>query len=88
MNTLRVEVTAEDIALGKPGDPFSCPVALAVRRASGVVNVGVGRLTARVRDTVYNLPHYVTDWIDAYDISLVAQPEGIGFTLEQGDATR
>lgn len=32
---MRVEVLPEDIAEGHPGSYFACPVALAVRRASG-----------------------------------------------------
>ena len=33
---MKVEVTAEDIAKGKPLDPYICPVGLAVARALGV----------------------------------------------------
>jgi hypothetical protein len=30
---VRIEVTAEDIAAGKPGSPCACPIALACKRA-------------------------------------------------------
>lgn len=33
---MKVEVTAEDIAIGKPHDPYLCPVGRALARALGI----------------------------------------------------
>jgi hypothetical protein len=37
-----IEVTAEDIANGRPGSPGECPIALAIKRTFNVALVGVG----------------------------------------------
>jgi hypothetical protein len=38
---MKITVTQEDLACGTPGDPASCPVARAVRRATGEEDVRV-----------------------------------------------
>jgi len=41
MKTIRVDVTARDIATGEPGCCSRCPVAKAVRRATGIREVEI-----------------------------------------------
>jgi hypothetical protein len=40
---MKITVTDEDIRDGIPGDPWNCPVALAVKRATGEDKVSVAR---------------------------------------------
>ncbi len=46
---MKIEVTAEDIAKGKPHDPYLCPVGLAVARA---FNVNLTKYADKLADTV------------------------------------
>ena len=81
-----INVTAEDIKLGKQGLGDRCPVALALKRAYGVKHVsaghhgitlfiGEGRLPKYVS---YNTPSNVTERMRKYDAEGVMEP----FTFE------
>lgn len=52
---LTVTITADDIEKGVSGDPHSCPVALALRRAYPRRYVAVGLVSARIEDCVFDL---------------------------------
>jgi hypothetical protein len=70
---MNVTVTAEDIQQGKPGSPCECPVALAIKRATGIAHVSVSPSTARVGDIGdtntkwYRLPQPVREFIHNVD---------------------
>jgi hypothetical protein len=68
-----VEVTQEDIDKGKRGDPWCCPAARALERATGKKWSVVGPLCSRVDDRKQaigkriTLPQEVFDFVRAFD---------------------
>lgn len=52
--SLRLDITAEDIAKGQPGNPYGCVVALAAIRA----------LADRNFDLISVTSHHVLGWLD------------------------
>ena len=66
--TVRVTVTAADIARGRPYTPDACPVALAIERALGTwATVLVNRVYTTVgRHTVVN-PGSVREFVERFD---------------------
>lgn len=68
MRRVKVEVTAEDIRDGKPGKYASCPVALALRRATGI-EFGVVRHAAHAFKVRVGLPFEVYTFIENFDRS-------------------
>jgi hypothetical protein len=79
---LKITITDEDIALGKPGDTKTCPAARAAARvlnatSAGDISVGGFQIihwpdpdTA----TIYNLPGRAQAWIAAFDRGETVHP--------------
>lgn len=68
MATVIIDVTKEDIAAGDHDKCTTCPVALAMRRATGDLWEVDYIEARRRRDRVaISLPPPVTDWIERYD---------------------
>ncbi len=82
MKSTLITVSKEDIANGTPEDPQSCPIALAVKRATGAerasVHFGLAdryvcEFGTSLEDgncgwsAVANIPKRVGRWIDAFD---------------------
>jgi hypothetical protein len=65
---MRIDVTREDIEVGEAGGCLTCPVALALNRATGL-EWFVDRDAARIRgdQTWLRLPAEVADWIAEFD---------------------
>ena len=86
---IKVEVTQEDIAKGVRADCDFCPVALALRRATGWI-WAVRKMRAErfsyfvfVPHLVVALPHVVETFIDTFDKSGEGSP--FSFELELND---
>ena len=75
-----VEVTAEDIAKGKPHDPYICPIGLAVARTIGVdltkyirnemrdkIPFAVFGRRVRFGESIWFAPARVNEFIYAYE---------------------
>ena len=83
-----ITITDDDIALGKPGDTKTCPVARAAARALNATlpsEISVGGFQIihwSLADTaeIYNLPGRAQAWIAAFDRGETAQP--ITFNME------
>lgn len=72
---MRVEVSQEDIDNGVPGRPYSCAVALAVRRADGGWVSFVGSSEVRLRDHAWcSLPEHVQQFIIDFDHGRRVEP--------------
>lgn len=77
---MKVKVTQEHIDKGKPGAPYSCPVALAIRDSiPNIVNAGVGRTTIEMIDQhgnwlCYDAPRSVKKFVIAYDYKKPVEP--------------
>ena len=73
LSVVRVRVTAADIAAGRPSDACSCPVALAVQRATGDPTVDVcgvvaaGSLRAHFGLRGVDLPLAAVNFVSAFD---------------------
>lgn len=68
---IEVEVTERDIKLGEPGEPNTCAVARAVKRATGrrMVNVD-GEFVRLIKDDYkYRLPESVQKFITNFDFN-------------------
>lgn len=81
---MRIQVTAEDIAAGKPGEMCACPIALAVARAVPCERICVsafGIALEQGQDLLYaRLPGRADQFIKAFDDG---EPVGeIEFELE------
>jgi hypothetical protein len=63
---VRVQVTDEDILVGKPRDPARCPVARASARATGLA-ARVGPTSLTLSGTAYPLPGFVEQWVGDFD---------------------
>jgi hypothetical protein len=61
-----ISVTLEDIRNGKQGHGFSCPIALALRRA-GFGRVAVGRSRAEINGRNVTLPLSARYFIGGFD---------------------
>lgn len=64
---MKIAVTEADIEEGRPCNPQYCPVALALRRATGSQSVGVFRKYVRVNYVRYDMPDEMAEWIDQFD---------------------
>jgi hypothetical protein len=72
---MRIEVTAEDIAAGRPKDACCCPVARAISRAMGAAweAYGVGA-ASHDDDGWIDLPAEAERWIAAFDAGRPVEP--------------
>lgn len=75
---MKICVTKMDIWLGTPGKPATCPVARAIKRATGKRYVYVYPENAYIANkedetegaaTTHQLPQAVGDFIDKFDLS-------------------
>ena len=82
MRTITVEVTQDDIDQGRRRSSCECPVALAVKRATGAEWVIVGCSSVDIGDNKqpFRLPDDARQFISNYDLGF--RPEPITFTLE------
>lgn len=82
----RVEVTAADIASGRRGSPWRCPIARAINRMfrldpDGPISRGgacVSGKTVRFQGQTWVWPAAVDEFVDRYDSDLPVEP----FTFE------
>lgn len=74
---MRIDVTSQDIALGKPGDGEICPIARAIDRATGdlaiVLNTVVHYYSVKGR-RVLKLPHSARRFVSRFDNSEPVKP--------------
>lgn len=80
--TATVHITIADIAAGEPGNPFRCPMALALARALGQDVSVVGprwRLRAEVR-TLRVMPRRAWAWVVRFDQGEAVAPATFRFT--------
>jgi hypothetical protein len=79
---LTIKVTQCDINRGKRAECGKCPVAIAIKRATGENRVVVGAGWARVGEMGYPLPDKVYDFIERFDFAKPVKP--IRFALRKG----
>lgn len=82
---MKIDVTAEDIDNGVPGECGRCPVALAIARKLGLVGAGirVGPSAVRIRfDGARDLPAVARVFVEAFDWDRPVEP----FSFEIEDA--
>jgi hypothetical protein len=77
---MKIQVTAEDIKSGFPGNPYMCPLAKAAARAYDR-HVFVGTTAIKMEDTWCDLPVEAITFINRFD-SNVAGIEPFEFELE------
>ena len=77
---MKIDVTELDIENGKCGVAFSCPVALAVRRATGITRVYVGSRHLEIGDRRMAIPIPVRRFITCFDAEIPVGP--FSFELE------
>lgn len=82
--TISVEVTAEDIAYGQ-ADATLCPVALAIRRATGKA-VAVDAYEADIGDGRALLPPEVTHFVLAFDRGDEVEPFRFNLAADGGES--
>jgi hypothetical protein len=81
MPAVIIEITKEDIAAGDTDNCTTCPVALAMRRATGELwSVDYLEVNRRRDGAAVVLPELVTDWIERFDIHEEVLP--LQFELE------
>lgn len=78
--TRRIEVTASDIAEGRPQDSCKCPIALACIRA-GYANPEVDGITVDSLTGSWRLPSEAQAFVDAFDAGRPVLP--FAFELEE-----
>jgi hypothetical protein len=88
---MKIEVTADDIKVGKPGMAAQCPVALAVQRAVGKCFVTVAQDVSVYTESTFgvmrsrraDLPGIAKDFIRAFDREFYSGAHaGMPFTFE------
>lgn len=86
MRTITVSVTAEDIASGKRYDCEACPIALAVRRVIGPLDIFVCREIGRESIGIHPVPALpeAKAFMDAFDNGEAVAP--FSFQLEVDDS--
>lgn len=82
---LTVDVTAEDIAEGRPFDCSSCPVARATERALGTAVLVLGSqivwFVNRTEERRISLPASIVRWINRFDTQGPAHVSAVQFEL-------
>jgi len=80
---LTITVTAEDIRLGRPGDPYRCPITLAVLRHPSFKDKEVATSCYFLVTNfcgVYRLPPEAISFIKAFDTAMKVKP--LSFEIE------
>ena len=72
--TIKITVTADDIAKGSRFQCDRCPVALAIARIMGGKKVYISTDCARIGTKRYSLPSVAADWIGRFDSAYPVQP--------------
>lgn len=67
LKIISAEVTGQDIRDGVPGNPGSCPVAIAVRRATGYADILAGFVMIHAGGYSAFTPPHLAAWMRAYD---------------------
>lgn len=68
MRTVTIDVTADDIAKGKPKEPCDCPIAIATDRAfGGGVAISCGQTLIGINFVDYSLPVPARRFIRRFD---------------------
>jgi hypothetical protein len=80
---MQIEVTREDIEEGPPGFGDSCPVALALQRATGEW-AHVRRDAIQIGEIVYDAPVAVSEFVDLFDDELPVEPFAFDINLDAG----
>lgn len=74
----KIKVTKKDIKRGEPTDPYSCPIALAVKRTLKVkqvcVTLGLVEFLWKDVEIVAPLPIKAETFIDRFDEELEVEP--------------
>lgn len=79
---MTITVSQDDIEQGQPLKGLSCPIALAIKRATGLEYVGVGVRQYWYKDLAGGvLPPEVTEFVKAFDSGKPVEP----FTFELED---
>lgn len=79
---MRIEVTERDIRLGRPRRAFTCPVARAVKRATGARTVGVDDVVITLdMAREFETPKKVRDFIGKLDFDGRRGLKPFSFTL-------
>lgn len=71
---MKIEVTARDIEKGLPEDKCGCPVALAIRRATGLEVSVWCSMSVKVGREYIDLPDEAEDFINRFDQGEPVQP--------------
>lgn len=82
MKTVQIEVTAEDIKGGIPDTPYSCPVALAAKRATGL-RVWVHTHTINIEGRPADLPDCAISFIASFDDNKAVEPFAFDIELDE-----
>lgn len=99
MRTIRVNVTQRAIDRGEPGNPYQCPIGIAIDvvlpcpKGMHAISTAIGTTRAKgkqfgaiIDGQWCTYPPHVTDWVIAYDAGERVEP--IAFNLEIPDAPR
>ena len=73
---MRIDVTMDDIMFGQRGKCQHCPIARAIRRATGKLGFAVFpyRVCNAQLRTIARLPFEATVFISAYDLEMTVEP--------------
>jgi hypothetical protein len=77
-----INVTKEDIEDGRQGDGFYCPVALAIKRTTGI-NIGVGTSLITIKNRTIKLPKMVQSKIYLFDKKGTIRPFKFNLKISQ-----
>jgi hypothetical protein len=78
---LTVDVTQDDINNGVAGDPWGCPVAMAVRRLVGESQVEVVEDEISIGGSIYSNPPEVKDFVFSFDTLGASSVDPMSFEL-------
>lgn len=74
---MKIEVTQDDIERGGPRSAYSCPVALAIRRAINSTRVRVDCVVVRVGGRQYWLDRVGSEFVSDFDLGFPVEPTTI-----------
>lgn len=63
---MKIEVTEDDIRMGRPKSACACPIALALKRAG--IKGDVAENLVCVKRSIYQLPAVASDFIRRFDL--------------------
>jgi hypothetical protein len=83
--SVKIEVTEEDIEKGKQSDGTSCPVALAMMRATGSTYVYVDYIESRIAGELIYTPKKAEEFMRDFDSDSEIRPGPFAFEIELED---